>query len=91
MSDTSHKFKSNIARWQQQGLQLVYLPPYSPELNLIEILWKFIKYYWIEFSAFVSYENLAKYIDKVLIGYGRDYLINFGKPIKLLTHTGDKN
>jgi hypothetical protein len=24
-----------------------YLPSYSPELNLIEILWRFIKYYWL--------------------------------------------
>ncbi len=25
---------------------LLFLPPYSPELNLIEILWKQAKYHW---------------------------------------------
>jgi transposase len=28
-------------------LILKYLPPYSPELNLIEILWRHIKYRWL--------------------------------------------
>ncbi|MBK7464932.1 MAG: transposase [Betaproteobacteria bacterium] len=27
---------------------LCYLPPYSPELNMIEILWKQAKYHWRE-------------------------------------------
>ena len=25
------------------GIELLYLPPYSPNLNLIERLWKFVK------------------------------------------------
>ena len=25
------------------GIELVYIPPYSPNLNLIERLWKFVK------------------------------------------------
>ena len=28
---------------------LKYLPSYAPELNLIEILWRFLKYYWLPF------------------------------------------
>ena len=28
---------------KQCNIQLVYLPPYSPNLNLIERLWKFFK------------------------------------------------
>ena len=27
----------------QLGINLVYIPPYSPNLNLIERLWKFVK------------------------------------------------
>lgn len=41
---TSRKTKSKIAQWKKQGLHLAFLPKYSPELNLIEILWRFIKY-----------------------------------------------
>ena len=33
-------------RWARQGLGLFFLPPYSPELNRIEILWKHAKHYW---------------------------------------------
>jgi transposase len=32
-------------------LIIKYLPPYSPELNLIEILWRRIKYTWLPFSS----------------------------------------
>jgi len=28
---------------KQSGITLLYMPPYSPSLNLIERLWKFIK------------------------------------------------
>ncbi|WP_415873359.1 transposase [Burkholderia ubonensis] len=28
---------------------LFYLPPYSPELNLIEIVWRHLKYRWRRF------------------------------------------
>lgn len=31
---------SKRQQWAAQGLYLYYLPPYSPELNRIEILWK---------------------------------------------------
>jgi transposase len=40
---TSALFKQNIEKWEKRGLFLKYLPTYSPELNLIEILWRFIK------------------------------------------------
>jgi DDE superfamily endonuclease len=31
-------FKEKLAGWQQRGVCLHFVPPYSPELNLIEIL-----------------------------------------------------
>jgi transposase len=30
---------------------LFYLPPYSSELNLIEIVWKHFKYHWRRFAT----------------------------------------
>ena len=75
----SKKFKANIGKWAQRGLLLLYLPPYSPHLNIIEILWKFMKYYWIEYTAYLSYDNLLKYVKKIFKNYGNDeYRINFG-------------
>lgn len=41
----SQEFIQHIPHWVKCGLIIKYLPPYIPELNLIEILWSFIKYY----------------------------------------------
>lgn len=73
----SKKFQSNIARWSNRGLTLLYLPPYSPQLNIIETLWRFMKYTWIEYSAYLSWQNLLQYIQKIFDGYGTDYQIHF--------------
>jgi transposase len=73
----SKKFKANIARWSNKGLTLLYLPPYYPQLNIIETLWRFMKYVWIEYSAYLSSQDLRKYIQKIFDGYGKDYLIDF--------------
>ena len=40
----SKAFAAKIEEWKQQDLYIYFLPPYSPELNKIEILWRFIKY-----------------------------------------------
>ena len=59
-SHTSEKFMKNIEKWEKKGLFVKYLPPYSPELNPIEILWRFIKYLWLPFSAYTSFRNLVE-------------------------------
>jgi hypothetical protein len=41
----------HIPQWVKGGLIIKYLPPYSPELNLIEILGRFMQYSWMPFSA----------------------------------------
>ena len=35
-----------LADWESSGLKLLYLPPYCPERNPIEILWKRAKHEW---------------------------------------------
>jgi transposase len=35
---TSECFQAKLPEWERQGLWIFYLPKYSPELNLIEIL-----------------------------------------------------
>lgn len=35
----------------KKGLTLYFLPPYSPELNRIEMLWHKMKYKWMAFKA----------------------------------------
>ena len=55
---TSEAFQEAIPQWETKGLSIFYLPQYSPELNLIEILWRFMKYEWIEFWAYTSFDHL---------------------------------
>src|SRR5215831_6502521 len=37
---TSEEFEECLPRWKKKGLIIKYLSTYSPELNLIEILWR---------------------------------------------------
>lgn len=77
---TSNAFQDQISSWKEQGLQLYFLPPYSPELNRIEILWRFMKYHWISIADYASIETLENYIFRVLQNYGsnKTYEIIFG-------------
>jgi len=74
---TSYEFLDNIERWQQQGLSIVNIAPYSPELNMIEILWRKIKYEWMPFSAYVSFKNLKESLFEILANIGKFYIVNF--------------
>ena len=51
---TSNAVKNKQAEWEQKGLTIFYLPTYSPQLNIIEILWRFIKYEWLNIDAYES-------------------------------------
>ncbi|MBE9071019.1 IS630 family transposase [Leptolyngbya cf. ectocarpi LEGE 11479] len=70
--------EAKIDEWKAKNVEIFWLPAYSPQLNLIEILWRFMKYEWIEFDAYESWESLVQYVEKVLKGFGEDYVINFG-------------
>lgn len=74
---TSGIFQRKILEWKEKGLFLKFLPPYSPELNRIEIVWKFMKYHWIELWSYSSYEMLRNNIFDILKSFGTKYQINF--------------
>ena len=46
-------------------MMLFYLPPYSPELNMIEILWKQAKYHWRRFITW-THDTIDSEIDALL-------------------------
>jgi DDE superfamily endonuclease len=73
----SHDFIQHIPTWVKRGLIIKYLPPYSPELNLIEILWRFMKYHWLPFSAYMSFPCLIQAVEDTLTRFGTDYTITF--------------
>jgi transposase len=63
-------------QWAKQGLCLYYLPPYSPELNRIEILWKYAKYFWRRFVG-INGAELVHEIQSLMKGFGTEFTINF--------------
>ena len=73
----SNKFKAKIAEWEEQDVYIFFLPPYSPELNLIEILWRRIKYHWLSFDAYLCFQNLKERLFDVLQNIGIKYDIIF--------------
>jgi transposase len=60
----------------KQGLCLYYLPPYSPELKRIEILWKHAKYFWRRFAG-INGTDLLYEIEFLMKGFGSEFTINF--------------
>ncbi len=73
----SKKILAKISEWRDKNLEIFWLPSYSPQLNLIEILWRFMKYEWIEIDAYLSWHNLVSYVEKVIRNFGQEYTINF--------------
>jgi transposase len=73
----SNIFTENIKKWEEQDLFIYFIAPYSPELNLIEILWRFIKYRWLDFSAYINFAALKNKLNETLNDFGTKYIINF--------------
>lgn len=73
----SKKFKAKIKEWEKMDLILFFLSPYSPELNIIEILWKRIKYKWLPFESYKDNESLHSNLKYVLQNYGKEYVIKY--------------
>jgi transposase len=74
---TSEEFEDRIPYWKKQGFIIKYLPTYSPELNLIEILWRRIKYDWLPFSAYQCLNAMIEALDDILSNVGSKYQITF--------------
>lgn len=73
----SDEFMDKIEEWSEKNLFVKFLSPYSPELNIIEILWKKIKYEWIPFSAYESYELLKDNLFNILGNIGKNYFVKY--------------
>lgn len=73
----SKAFKEKMKEWLNLDLYIYFLPPYSPELNKIEILWRFIKYKWLPFDAFVNFKNLKDRLELILNNVGTKCSVNF--------------
>ncbi|NRD75483.1 transposase [Shewanella sp. VB17] len=62
-------FKEKCYKWLLKGPVIIYLPAYSPGLNIIELLWKKIKYEWLSCHVFITFETLKNSIKDMLYNY----------------------
>lgn len=74
---TSQPFKERRVYWQQRGLYLFYLPPYSPHLNLAETLWRKLKYEWLEPADYAVADTLCYRVRQALAAVGSSLQIQF--------------
>lgn len=74
---TAKKVKACLPSWQQRGLYIFYLPPYSPHLNIIERFWKELKEGWIRPTDYQTADHLFYAVDRILAAVGQELCINF--------------
>lgn len=77
-----HKSKAVQERrrvWEESGLFLFYLPPYSPHLNIAEVLWRKLKYEWLQPRDYADAHALFKRTRQILAAVGSQFKINFSQ------------
>jgi len=80
--DNAMVHRANIIKerksvWQQRGLFLFYLPRYSPHLNIVEVLWRKLKYEWLAPKDYETRETLGYAVSLALKAIGISLHINF--------------
>jgi transposase len=82
----SEAFEDRIADWQKQDLYIFFLPRYSPHLNLIEHLWRKMKYEWLRAKDYVNKDALRRALDHILTHIGDEFTIEFHTPKMSIIH-----
>ena len=57
--------------------RLFYLPPYSPELNPAEILWRILKVKWIRPIDYETTDSLFYCTNRALASVGTNLFVNY--------------
>lgn len=65
--------------WEERGLFLFYLPPYSPHLNIAEVLWRKLKYEWLQPRHYADAHTLFERTRQILAQIGDQFKINFSQ------------
>jgi len=73
---TSKKLKPYWEMLEEKGMKFYFLPPYSPDMNRIEILWRKMKYEGLPFKQ-MEPEELENEIGKISKGFGTEYNMTF--------------
>lgn len=65
------------AVWAQRDLQLFFLPPYSPHLNIAETVWRHLKGGWLQPQDYAHADDLAYATNRCLANFGKQLVITF--------------
>ena len=76
---TSKLFRERRQYWEERGLFIFYLPPYSPHLNIAETLWRILKTDWLTPEDYCENDKIAYATNRCLADVGRSLKINFSK------------
>lgn len=69
--------KKKIEEWKEKDLFIWFLPKYSPHLNIIETLWRKIKYEWLKPHDYADWKTLNKALDNIFNNMGDKFTIKF--------------
>lgn len=73
----SQAIQERLPYWEARGLFVFYLPVYSPQLNIAEILWRKLKYEWLSPADYLDWENLKYQTRLILSAVGSGLKINY--------------
>lgn len=76
---TAKTIQARRAVWEQRGLIVLYLPRYAPHLNIVETLWRKLKYEWLAPKDYETTEGLFYTVRQALAAVGTSLHINFSK------------
>jgi len=74
---TSKAVGEKFKEWEACGITLYFIPPYSPQLNLIEIMWRKIKYEWMQNLAYSCFNAIKAALREILNSFCTIYTIQF--------------
>ncbi len=76
---TAQQVQERRPFWQERGLFIFYLPPYSPHLNITEALWRKLKHEWLQPSDYATTDGLFYRVRQALAAVGTMLKIKFSE------------
>ncbi len=74
---TSKLIQTRRAAGEARGLFVLYLPRYAPHLNIVETLWRKLKYEWLTPKVYDTLDGLCYTVRQALAAVGTRLWINF--------------
>jgi hypothetical protein len=69
------EIKEQLSALEAAGIWLFYLPPYSPELNLIEPMWRHVKHEDMPIRSYTTAVELEAAVDSALDKRARELCV----------------